>query len=91
MAEVQKAKGAKKPLAGDREQPRHGTLVLRRPNVLLLVAGMIVILLGYFLLSRGSISAAPILLVVGYCVIVPISIVLRTRKPDDKPQSGTGE
>jgi uncharacterized membrane protein len=91
MAEVQKTKGAKKPLAGEKEQARHGTLSLRRSNVLVLVAGMVVILLGYFLLSRGSISMAPILLVVGYCVIVPLAIVLWTRKPDGKPQSGTGE
>ena len=91
MAETQKAKGAKTPPAREERQARRGALVFRRPNVLLLVAGIIVILVGYLLLGRGSISAAPILLVLGYCVIVPLSIVLWTRKPNDKPQSGTGE
>ncbi|HVP58392.1 MAG TPA: hypothetical protein VMU02_09860 [bacterium] len=91
MAETQKAKAGKKPAAQEEQQPRRGTLVLRKPNVLLMVAGIVVILIGYLLLGKGSVSAAPILLVLGYCVIIPLAIVLWTRKPDDKPQSGTGE
>jgi len=91
MAEVQKAKAGKKSPAAEKGAARRGKLVFQRSNVLLLVAGIIVILLGYILLGRGSMSAAPILLVLGYCVIVPLSIVLWTRRPDDRRQSGTGE
>jgi hypothetical protein len=74
-----------------KRQVRQGSVILSRRNVLLLVAGLIVILAGYLLLGRGSITAAPVLLVVGYCVIIPLSIVLWTRKSDDKQRSGTGE
>jgi hypothetical protein len=91
MAEPQKPKASAKQPAQDSQQARRGTLVFRRTNVLLMVAGIVIILIGYLLLGRGSMSAAPILLVLGYCVIVPVSIVLWTRKPGDKPQSGTGE
>lgn len=42
--------------------------------------GLLVIILGYISLSSGSITLAPILLVLGYCVIIPISILIRDRK-----------
>jgi hypothetical protein len=56
-----------------------------------MVAGVVVILVGYLLLGRGSITAAPLLLVIGYCVMVPLAIVLWTKKPEDRQQSKMGE
>ncbi len=35
----------------------------------------VTILLGYADLARGGTTVAPILLVVGYCVLVPIAIL----------------
>jgi hypothetical protein len=37
--------------------------------------GILAILAGFFLLSRGSITAAPLLLVAGYAVLVPLAII----------------
>jgi hypothetical protein len=37
------------------------------------------IIVGWLALGRGSISLAPILLVVGYCVLVPAAILLGIR------------
>jgi len=37
-------------------------------------AGFAAIVVGYALLSTGSITAAPILLVAGYCALVPVAI-----------------
>ena len=45
-------------------------------NLILLVAGLITIALGFTLLSRGSNVAAPVLLVVGYVILVPLGIIL---------------
>ena len=39
------------------------------------VAAAATIGLGYWLLSQGSITAAPILLVIGYVVLVPLAIL----------------
>jgi len=39
--------------------------------------GIIAIILGYVFLSKGSITLAPILLVLGYCVIIPVAIMLK--------------
>ena len=37
--------------------------------------GLAAILLGYADLARGGTTVAPILLVAGYCVLVPIAIL----------------
>jgi hypothetical protein len=44
-------------------------------NVILLVAGLLVIAVGYILLARGSTVAAPLLLVLGYAVLIPLGII----------------
>jgi hypothetical protein len=49
-------------------------LTLGPRNYAALGAALVSILLGFLLLSRGSITAAPILLVLGYCVLVPYGL-----------------
>ena len=48
-------------------------------NSLLLGLGLAVVVVGYFALSRGSITLAPVLLVLGYVVLIPSSLLLRRR------------
>jgi hypothetical protein len=43
-------------------------------NYAILGAALAAILIGFVLLSRGSITAAPVLLVLGYCVLVPYGL-----------------
>jgi hypothetical protein len=45
-------------------------------NGILGAAGILTVALGYFLLSQGSITAAPLLLVLGYVVLLPLAIIL---------------
>ena len=45
-------------------------------NGILAVAGILTVSLGYFLLSQGSITAAPLLLVLGYLILLPLAIIL---------------
>lgn len=53
-------------------------------NYILFAVGLLVIIVGYISLSAGSITLAPILLVLGYCVLIPISIIIKG-KPDVTP------
>lgn len=46
-----------------------------RVNALLGGAGVVVLTLGYWLLAQGSITAAPLLLVLGYVVLLPMAII----------------
>ena len=45
-------------------------------NGILGVSGILTVALGYFLLSQGSITAAPLLLVLGYVILLPLAIIL---------------
>ena len=56
-----------------------------RPNSALLALGVASLVAGYVLLARGSTTLAPLLLVAGYCGLIPASLVLRRRS------EGTGE
>ena len=57
-----------------------GTFSFTKANYWTLFLGLVVIVIGYIALRRGSITLAPILLVLGYCVIIPIGILLRPKK-----------
>ena len=45
-------------------------------NVALGIAGVIALALGYWFLAGGSITAAPLLLVLGYVVLLPLALIL---------------
>lgn len=53
-----------------------GALKFSRLNAVLGAAGVVSIVIGYVLLSRGSMTAAPLLLVLGYVVLLPLAIIL---------------
>lgn len=53
-----------------------GSLRFSRKNGILGLAGLLVIVLGYVLLAHGSITAAPMLLVLGYLLLLPLALVL---------------
>lgn len=59
--------------AGDRGGVR---IRWERRNLTLLGAGLAAVALGYVLLSQGDITAAPLLLVAGYCVLIPLAFIL---------------
>ena len=44
-------------------------------NAILGTAGVICLALGYWFLAQGSITAAPILLVLAYVVLLPLAII----------------
>lgn len=46
----------------------------KRPSVRWALAG-VVLAAGYADLARGGMTVAPLLLVVGYCVLVPLAIL----------------
>lgn len=47
-------------------------------NLGLFLAGLLLVVLGYVFLDRGSVTAAPVLLVLGYAVVLPMAILIRT-------------
>lgn len=65
---------AKKTTSAPTGQPT--ALRFTRVNAVLGVAGLLCLTLGYWLLAQGSITAAPLLLVAAYVVLLPLAIIL---------------
>ena len=59
-----------------KEAPPAGSLRFSPINGVLIVLGLCAIAAGYMLLAKGSITAAPLLLVLGYGVLIPLGIIL---------------
>jgi hypothetical protein len=53
-----------------------GALRFSAINAILLAAGFASIVAGYVLLARGSNVLAPVLLVLGYAILIPLGIIL---------------
>lgn len=52
-----------------------GTLRFSLANWVLLAAGLLAVVVGYVLLGGGSTVAAPLLLILGYLVLIPLGII----------------
>ena len=70
-----------------RKSQREEVLPLGRENFTILGIGLLVILGGYIAMLAGGVEGfvplvvAPILLVLGYCVIIPVGILYRKSAP----------
>lgn len=65
----------KKPVSSDNN--RQDTAPFSTINYILFAVGLIIITAGWFLLRAGHISISPVMLILGYCVIVPVAIILK--------------
>ena len=70
-------KTPKKPAGARTGAPSRPTLSFSRENAIWLGAAAATIVVGYALLAGGSMTLAPVLLVIGYCVLLPIGIIKR--------------
>lgn len=53
-----------------------GRLPLSPRSLIVIGAALLAIVAGYMVLSAGNPSAAAVLLVLGYCVLLPLGIVI---------------
>ena len=67
---------ARKTSSAPKSAPAPASLRFSTVNLVLGCAGLLALGLGYMLLARGSITLAPILLVLGYVVLVPLALIL---------------
>ncbi|MEO0085153.1 MAG: hypothetical protein ABIK37_00840 [candidate division WOR-3 bacterium] len=52
-------------------------LTLQKKNYIIMGIGLATIVAGFISLSAGSITLAPLLLVIGYCVLIPLGLLLK--------------
>lgn len=81
------AKPIRKKESPRRRITREEHLPLGRENFIILGIGLAVIVFGYLAMIGGSVEGflplvlAPILLVLGYCIIIPFGIMYRKHRP----------
>ena len=61
--------------SSDSSPREDGSLSFSPVNAVLGVAGLASLVAGYWLLSNGSITLAPLLLVLAYVVLLPLAII----------------
>ena len=59
-----------------------------RTNYMFMAGGAVLAIAGFLLLKGGEISLAPLLLVVGYCVLFPLGIIWRDKGPNGAEARG---
>jgi hypothetical protein len=59
------------------KKPLRPMINLTRKNYAIMGAGIVVIAAGFITLASGSITLAPILLVLGYCVLIPVGLLVK--------------
>ena len=52
-------------------------IALGKKNYIIMAAGLLTVIVGFITLARGSITLAPLLLVLGYCVLIPVSLLVK--------------
>jgi hypothetical protein len=64
------------PTTSSTVEPREGAVRFSLLNWALLAAGLLAVVIGFFTLAAGSTVAAPLLLVIGYVILIPLGIIL---------------
>lgn len=68
-------------------------LTLKGTNYIIFGIGILVIILGYFIMASGdtysfrSLTIAPIVLLIGYLVIIPIAILYKKKEDNNTENS----
>ncbi|MCA9732633.1 MAG: hypothetical protein H6696_12335 [Deferribacteres bacterium] len=71
-----------------------GKITFTKTNYTIFAIGLIFLIAGYIALAQGpatsylSVSVAPILLVFGYCVIIPLAILYRNAEENKNLKQG---
>jgi len=95
-----KAKQAQAGIDGERKpgsipkRKADGGFPFGKKNFILFGIGLVVIVAGFIALAAGDITLAPILLVVGYCVLIPIAILAdkdKEKKPEEPQVQSSGD
>jgi hypothetical protein len=66
----------------------HIHIALTKKNYMIIGLGILLIIIGYVLMAANSVDGflptvvAPILLVAGYCVVIPFGILFKDKSPE---------
>lgn len=56
--------------------------VFNKTNVILLIAAILTTIVGYIIMGTGDKTISPILLIIAYVILFPVSIIIGTKKKE---------
>lgn len=68
-----------------RKKKKQKPLGIKSRNFQIFAAAIITIIIGYFFLAKGpadsqaSLTVAPLVLILGYCILVPLAILYKSK------------
>jgi hypothetical protein len=77
-----------------KKNTEHLHISLTKKNYSILALGIVIIIIGYILMNQNSVDGfvptvvSPILLFIGYCVIIPVGILLKDNPSSQETDSG---
>lgn len=68
-------RGRERPRRAERAPEEPGGPVLTTPALVLGAGGLLVAIVGFWMIAQGSIALAPVLLVLAYLVLFPLALI----------------
>lgn len=64
------------------KEQKKDRLGLAAGNYILMLVALAVMTIGYIIMDQNEISLSPILLIIAYLVIIPVSLLIKFKKKD---------
>lgn len=86
-----KVKSKKTQLGKSKGPKREFSFPLEKENFMIIGVGIVLLIIGYFLMNENSVNGflptviSPILLVAGYCVVIPYGILKKPKSEMSQP------
>jgi membrane protein YdbS with pleckstrin-like domain len=64
------------------KEQKKDRLGLAKANYLLLLVALVIMTAGYIIMGQNEIAVSPIMLVIAYVVVVPLSLIIKFKKKD---------
>lgn len=64
------------------KEQKKDRLGLSAGNYIMLIAGLLIVTIGYIIMGQDEITVSPILLIIAYLVIIPVSLLIKFKKKD---------
>jgi len=58
--------------------------VFNKTNVIVLIIAIVTTIIGYIIMGTGDKTISPILLIIAYVILFPVSIIIGTKKKEKK-------
>jgi len=64
------------------KEQKKDRLGLASANYIIMLVALVIMTAGYIIMGQNEIAVSPVLLVIAYVVIVPLSLIIKFKKKD---------